>query len=111
MAADDYTSLLGRSNQSWGELAGTLLAEQKGKNKKAKSKQRKALVAGLLLSAWDNKKVNNVIRNLKEADVDKQYDIAEATSKWDAYNTFVTEDRGYVAAGGKKEIILILKQQ
>ena len=102
MAADDYTSLLGRSNQSWGELAGTLLAEQKGKNKKAKSKQRKALVAGLLLSAWDNKKVNNVIRNLKEADVDKQYDIAEATSKWDAYNTFVTEDRGYVAAGGKK---------
>ena len=102
MAADDYTSLLGRSNQSWGELAGTLLAEQKGKNKKAKSKQRKALVAGLLLSAWDNKKVNNVIRNLKEADVDKQYEIAEATSKWDAYNTFVTEDRGYVAAGGKK---------
>ena len=102
MATEDYTSLLGKSNQSWGELAGTLLAEQKGKNKKAKSKQRKALVAGLLLSAWDNKKVNNVIRNLKEADVDKQYEIAEATSKWDAYNTFVTEDRGYVAAGGQK---------
>jgi len=102
MAADDYTSLLGRSNQSWGEIAGTLLAEQKGKNKKAKSKQRKALVAGLLLSAWDNKKVNNVIRNLQDADVDKQYDIAEATSNWEAYESFVTEDRKYISAGGKK---------
>ena len=102
MAADDYTSLLGRSNQSWGEIAGTLLAEQKGKNKKAKSKQRKALVAGLLLSAWDNKKVNNVIRNLQDADVDKQYDIAEATSNWEAYESFVAEDRKYISAGGKK---------
>ena len=105
MATDDYTSLLGRSNQSWGELAGTLLAQQKGKNKKAKSKQRKALVAGLLLSAWDNKKVNNVIRNLKEADVDKQYDIAATTHKWDNYKEFITSDKQFIMAGGapKKE--------
>lgn len=102
MAADDYTSLLGRSNQSWGEIAGTLLAEQKGKNKKARKKQKQALVAGLLLSAWDNKKVNNVIQNLQDADVDKQYDIAKATSNWEAYESFVAEDRKYISAGGKK---------
>ena len=99
--AEDYTSLLGRSDQSWSDIASILLTEEKSKNKKSRRKQRRALIGGLLLSAWDSNKINNVVRNLKDADVDKQFDIAEATSNWEGYNNFVIEDKQYIAAGGK----------
>ena len=98
----DYTSLLGKSDQSWKQIATALLSEQQSKNKKSKRKQRRALVGALALSAWDNNKVNNVIRNLEDAKVDEQFAIAKATTNWEAYNTFISEDRKFVEAGGKE---------
>ena len=94
--AEDYTSLLGRSDQSWSDIASILLTEEKKKTKKARRKQRRALIGGLLLSAWDSNKINKVVKNLQDADVDKQFDIAEATSNWESYNNFVIEDKQYI---------------
>ena len=99
----DYTSLLGKSDQSWKQIATALLSEQQSKNKKAKRKQRRALVGALALSAWDNNKLNNVIRNLEDAKTDNQYQIADATVKWENYNMFITDDKGFIAAGGEPE--------
>ena len=99
----DYTSLLGKSDQSWKQIATALLSEQQSKNKKAKRKQRRALVGALALSAWDNSKLNNVIRNLEDAKTDNQYQIADATVKWENYNKFITDDKGFIAAGGEPE--------
>jgi hypothetical protein len=103
MADKDYTSLLGRRNQSWTQIAAELLQEQKNKNKKQKRRQRQALIGGLLLSAWDNSKLSNAARNLREADNDKQYDIADATQKWEAYSKFVEADKKIKSSGDIKE--------
>ena len=105
----DYTSLLGKSDQSWKQIATALLSEQQSKNKKSKRKQRRALVGALALSAWDNNKLNNVIRNLEDAKVDEQFAIAKATTNWEAYNTFISEDRKFMEAGGKEGDYLLIK--
>ena len=99
--AEDYTSLLGRSDQSWSDVASILLTEEKSKSKKGRRRQKRALIGGLLLSAWDSSKINKVVKNLQDADVDKQYDIAEATQKWDNYNEFITNDKQFILAGGE----------
>lgn len=98
--AEDYTSLLGRSDQSWSDIASILLTEEKSKSKKGRRRQKRALIGGLLLSAWDSSKINKVVKNLQDADVDKQYDIADATQKWDNYNEFITNDKQFMLAGG-----------
>ena len=99
MADNDYTSLLGRRVQSWSQIAATLLQDQQKKNKKQKKRQRRALIGGMLLSAWDNNQLANVSRNLREADNDRQYEIADATQKWDAYSKFVEVDKKVVEKG------------
>lgn len=99
MADNDYTSLLGRRDQSWSQIAATLLQDQQKKNKKQKKRQRRALIGGMLLSAWDNNQLANVSRNLREADNDRQYEIADATQKWDAYSKFVEVDKKVVEKG------------
>jgi len=101
---DKYTDLLG-GNQTFAQVATSLLQDQRSKNKKNRKKQKQALLAGALLSAFDYNKLNNVAKNLEQASVDQQFDIANKAQEWEAYSTYVQDDKQYKQAGGKQKTI------
>ena len=102
---DKYTDLLG-GNQTFAQVATSLLQDQRSKNKKDRKRQKQALIAGALLSAFDYNKLNNVARNLEQAAVDKQFDIANKAQEWEAYSAYVQDDKQYKQAGGQQKPII-----
>lgn len=100
---DKYTDLLG-GNQTFAQVATSLLQDQRSKNKKDRKRQKQALLAGALLSAFDYNKLNNVAKNLDQAANDKQFDIANKAQEWEAYSAYVQDDKQYKQAGGKQSI-------
>lgn len=101
---DKYTDLLG-GNQTFAQVATSLLQDQRSKNKKDRKRQKQALLAGALLSAFDYNKLNNVAKNLDQAANDKQFDIANKAQEWEAYSAYVQDDKQYKQAGGKQQPI------
>ena len=101
---DKYTDLLG-GNQTFAQVATSLLQDQRSKNKKDRKRQKQALLAGALLSAFDYNKLNNVAKNLEQAADDKQFDIANKAQEWEAYSAYVQDDKQYKQAGGKQQPI------
>ena len=102
---DRYTDLLG-GNQTFAQVATSLLQDQRSKNKKDRRRQKQALIAGALLSAFDYNKLNKVAQNLDQAAVDKQFDIANKAQEWEAYSAYVQDDKQYKLAGGKQKSII-----
>lgn len=100
---DKYTNLLG-GNQTFAQVATSLLQDQRSKNKKDRKRQKQALLAGALLSAFDYNKLNNVAKNLEQASNDRQFDIANKAQEWEAYSEYVQDDKQYKQAGGKQTI-------
>lgn len=80
----EYTSLLSPGKQ-WGELAGQFLGGYKSDKKKAKG-----ILAGMLaLNLWESGKINKVIKNLKQNEVDKTFQQSGTTQLWDKLSQLI----------------------
>lgn len=80
----EYTSLLSPGKQ-WGELAGQFLGGYKSDKKKAKN-----VLAGMLaLNMWESGKINKVIKNLKQNEVDKTFQQSGTTQLWDKLSQLI----------------------
>jgi len=81
---EEYTSLLSPGKQ-WGELAGQFIGGYKSDKKKAKG-----ILAGMLaLNLWESGKINKVIKNLKQNEVDKTFQQSGTTQLWDKLSQLI----------------------